>query len=363
MKVAIHKHTLQFKFKAGTSRGYLSDKDSWFVKIYDERDHGHFALGECGPLPGLSPEFNKDYENVLKVVCTDIENKLNAGIDPEELTEYYLPRDYPSIRFGMEIALADLKFSSARKIFDCDFYEWHQGIPINGLIWMGEKSFMMQQIKEKLEAGYNCIKIKVGALNFNDELELIKFIRKQFNENEVTIRLDANGAFSEKDALTKLKRLSEHGIHSIEQPIKQGQYEAMARLCENAPIDIALDEELIGIYNRSNAERMLRNIRPQYIIIKPTLLGGFNMSAMWISTAEKFNIGWWVTSLLESNIGLNAIAQFTSKYNIDKHHGLGTGQLYNNNIASPLKIVNGHLYYETEGAWDFSMLNDTPGKS
>jgi len=357
LKTSIHQHRLNFTFKAGTSRGTLRHKDSWFVKLFDERYPQHFAIGECSPLHGLSPDAHDGFEDALYKTCSIVTDKLNDGVAIEEIMYFYLPNNFPSIRFGLETALLDWKFQNKRKHFDADFSDWHQGIPINGLIWMGSKKFMLQQIDEKINAGYNCIKIKVGALDFKTELSVLKYIRERYDEADITIRLDANGAFKSDEALEKLSKMAAYGIHSIEQPIAPGQWEKMAELCAKSPVPIALDEELIGIYDPIGAERLLREVMPSYIILKPSLVGGFIAADMWIAAAEKFDAGWWVTSMLESNIGLNAIAQYTSLFNIDKHHGLGTGQLYSNNIPSPLHIINGYLFYNAFEPWDFSLLS------
>ena len=353
MKLSIQKYRLDFTFRAGTSRGVMTSKDSWFLKLADEQHPDYFGLGECGPLPGLSPDLAGDLPAQIEQLTTrlDLVDEF-TGDDVRQL----IPPQYPALRFALETALLDLKNGGKRMLFDNAFSRSSGEIPINGLVWMGEKPQMLQRIKNKIEDGFTCIKIKIGAIDFGEELSLLRYIRKEFGPEEITIRLDANGAFSQSEALEFLKRLSEYHIHSIEQPIAQGDWEAMAALCDDPIIPIALDEELIGIHENDEMDRLLETIKPQYIILKPTLVGGLQKSASWISKAKERNIGWWVTSALESNIGLNAIAQFTANYPIEMPQGLGTGQLFHNNIGSPLQITNGYLKYAAEGDWDLSSL-------
>ncbi|MGD1840471.1 MAG: o-succinylbenzoate synthase [Thermonemataceae bacterium] len=259
---------------------------------------------------------------------------------------------FPAIHFALEIAFQDLQQGGKRQLFENDFSNGTAPIPINGLIWMGPKSIMLQQIKEKLAAGDRCIKLKIGAIDFEEELALLKYIRTQFGSEEVIVRVDANGAFKPEEALEKLKRLAELALHSIEQPIATQQWEKMAKLCEQSPLPIALDEELIGVVDR---KALLATIQPQYIILKPSLLGGWAASEAWIALAKKHNIGWWMTSALESNIGLNAIAQFTGNLSLHPtatYQGLGTGQLYHNNIPSPLEVNGGWLHYRSHVNWE-----------
>ena len=265
-------------------------------------------------------------------------------------------RDWSSIRFGVETALLDLKNGGRRKICPGAFYEGKQSIEINGLIWMGDKEAMYSRIEEKLTAGFRCVKLKIGAIDFNSELELLKSIRSRYGKDEIELRVDANGAFLPSEAMFKLDRLSRYDIHSIEQPIRQGQWREMEALCRNTPIPIALDEELIGINDPKLKEQMLDVINPQYIILKPALAGGLSGSAEWIDKAEKRNIGWWITSALESNVGLNAIAQWTAMLQSSIPQGLGTGQLYKNNIISPLVQKGSTIQYDPSLSWDLSSL-------
>ena len=344
MKARHTQINLQFKFPAGTSRGVLLHKPSSFLVL--EQD-GFTGIGECSTIPDLSIDPMEFYEQKLNEVCKWINN----GNDPENIDLSV----FPSIAFGLETALLDLKANGSKKLFPSDFTEGKTGIPINGLVWMGDKEFMQIQITVKIAAGYRCIKLKVGALDFETELEIIAGIRAQFSEKEIEIRLDANGGFSADDALLKLEKLAKYQIHSIEQPIKQGQLYAMADICKHSPIPIVLDEELIGI-KPTDIERVIEKTKPAYIILKPSLLGGFKQSEEWIRMAEKHQVKWWITSALEANIGLNAIAQWTYTLNSELPQGLGTGQLYHNNIPSPLEIRDAKLFYQTKNDWDLSAI-------
>jgi len=345
MKARYINYNLNFKFPAGTSRGVLHSKYSAFLIL---EENGVSGIGECSTIPGLSIDPENGYEQKLTEFC----EALNCNEYPENVDLSL----FPSIAFGLETALLDLKTGGKRQLFDTEFSKGAAGILINGLVWMGDKAFMQKQIREKITAGYRCIKLKVGALDFETELEIITGIREQFSENEIEIRLDANGGFSPADALLKLEKLAKLQIHSIEQPIKQGQLDKMAEICQKSPIPIVLDEELIGIKS-TEKESLIEKIKPAYIILKPSLLGGFKASEEWIQLAERHNVKWWITSALESNIGLNAIAQWTSSLGSELPQGLGTGQLYHNNIPSPLEIRNAMLFYEKEKEWDLSLLN------
>ena len=257
----------------------------------------------------------------------------------------------------METAFKSLSSKDLFEIYPSGFSNGNEHIPINGLVWMGSEAFMKQQISDKLNQGFRCIKMKIGAIDFNTELNLLKSIRKEYSPADIALRVDANGAFNSSEALEKLKRLSEFDLHSIEQPIKQGQWQEMARLCEDTPLPIALDEELIGVFSEKEKLDVLNTISPHYVILKPSLIGGFSASDQWISLAESKDIGWWITSALESNIGLNAIAQYTFAKNSKLPQGLGTGSLFTNNIPSPLKVCKGSLTYNTELRWDLNLLN------
>jgi o-succinylbenzoate synthase len=333
MIASFKKYTLQFKQASGTSRGVYTNRDTWFISLSDGPNSG---IGECAPLPDLSIESLKKMSAKLLQVCEEIDFFSSF---PEDL------RAWPSIQFGLETALLDLKNGGNQILYPSAFTSGEQGIPINGLIWMGTPEFMKQQIRTKLDAGFRCIKMKIGALDFETEFELLKAIRNEFSAEEITLRVDANGAYSYKTALENLKRLADLQLHSIEQPIEAGQWNEMAELCRKSPIPIGLDEELIGISSRTEMQKLVGTIRPAYLILKPSLHGGFAGCEKWIGHAEKYGSGWWITSALESNIGLNAIAQWTFQMNPKGEQGLGTGQLYSNNFDSPLEIIGDHLWF------------------
>lgn len=353
MKIEIIKHTLDFRFAAGTSRGVMSSKDAFFLKLYDQDNPGIFGIGECSPLAGLSPDMNGDLPRALDNCLNSIPGIRN--LHPEDV-EDIIPINYPALRFALETAILDLRNGGMRMFFENDFTKSKIGIPINGLVWMGNKELMLSRLESKIDEGFDCIKIKVGAINFDDELALIKNIRDRFSSDQITIRLDANGAFHPDEAIGILDKYSKYNIHSVEQPIMAGEWKAMERICSQSPIPIALDEELIGVNGNKNKIQLLERIKPAYIILKPTLLGGLQQSKEWIGLASERSVGWWVTSALESNIGLNAIAQFTANYDIDMPQGLGTGKLFHNNIPSPLCITDGYLHYNQKDKWDFSLL-------
>ncbi|RDK87240.1 o-succinylbenzoate synthase [Marinirhabdus gelatinilytica] len=347
MKATWKKNTLQFKRPAGTSRGTLKTKDTWYLKIESGDSWG---VGECGMFRGLSVDDRPDFEEKLQWTCNHIQLGESQLLD--ELT------GFPAIQIGVETAFHSLRAKDAFQIFPSGFVSGKQPITINGLVWMGDKAFMKQQISEKLKQGFNCIKMKIGAIAFETELALLKSIRSEFSPSEIELRVDANGAFAASEALEKLKILSDLQLHSIEQPIKQGQWQEMAHLCDATPLPIALDEELIGIVTSADKEKLLQTIQPQYIILKPTLVGGFGGSDTWIQFTEKHHIGWWITSALESNVGLNAIAQYTAIKNNTMPQGLGTGSLFTNNIASPLQVTDGKLHYNKNKNWDTSHLKE-----
>ena len=345
MKASYKKHILNFKRPSGTSRGVLNNKETYFLILKTEEG---FGVGECGLLRGLSIDDRPDYEEELAGVCENLE----LGVSEADL--YEALEEFPSIQFGVETAFKSLHSDNPFKLFPSEFTRGKAAIPINGLVWMGDKVFMKQQISEKLKEGFTCIKMKIGAIDFKTEIELLKSIRTEFSASEVELRVDANGAFSPKEALEKLKVLSDLQLHSIEQPIKQGQWQEMARLCEETPLPIALDEELIGIFSEDEKNKLLETVKPQFIILKPSLVGGFRGSDTWIKLAEKHNAGWWITSALESNVGLNAISQYTFTKNSKLPQGLGTGSLYTNNVESPLKVSRGELKYNPNKVWNFN---------
>ncbi|MEX2592500.1 MAG: o-succinylbenzoate synthase [Anditalea sp.] len=353
IKVDAIKYPLDFKFDAGTSRGVLKRKDSYLIRVRSHAFPGLCGYGEAGPLPHLSVDDIPSLEEVLKQFCKEITKVSIPSKEGEilDLLKGFIPDEFPSIRFAMEVAILDLINGGQRRILKNSFYDQHTPMSINGLIWMGDREFMLQQIEKKLDEGYNCIKMKIGSIDFEQECELLAFIRHRFSADQIILRVDANGAFSEEEALSKLQRLSEFELHSIEQPIRSGQWQTMGTLCQESPIPIALDEELIGVHSLEDKADLLNKIRPQYLILKPTLVGGILSTREWISLAGQRGIGWWMTSALESNIGLNAIAQLTASYDPQLPQGLGTGQLYHNNIDSPLKVHKGKIYYDKDINW------------
>ena len=342
MKATYHKYILDFKRPSGTSRGVMTEKETWFIVL--EQD-GKKGIGECGILRGLSIDDRPDYEEKLQWTCDNIQ------LEKDQLWEALL--EFPSIQFGVEMAFQSLVSESPFLLFPSDFTNGAKSILINGLVWMGEEAFMKQQIEEKLAQGFTCIKLKIGAIDFDKELQLLRFIREHFTPEQVEIRVDANGAFNEISALDKLTQLSEFKLHSIEQPIQKNNTDSMAELCKITPFPIALDEELIGVFSLAEKEQLLLKIKPQYIILKPSFIGGFRGTQEWISLAKKHKIGWWVTSALESNIGLNAIAQWTFLQHNLMPQGLGTGALFTNNFDCPLQVLQGQLWYKKELDWAF----------
>ncbi len=330
------RYVLNFKKPGGTSRGVLTQKESWLIELTREGTHSKTAIGECGILRGLSADDRPNYEEKLKEVCQRVNEPF------EDLYEEL--REWPSIQFGLEMAFKELENSKEHIYFESDFTRGVASLPINGLVWMGDKATMLSQISEKIAAGFSCIKMKIGAIDFEEELACLAHIRSRYSKDEIEIRVDANGAFSPAEALSKLEKLAAFDLHSIEQPIAVKQPEAMRSLCEKSPIDIALDEELIGVFQKEHKAQLLDAIRPPFIILKPSFIGGFKGTLEWIEAAEKRNIGWWITSALESNIGLNAIAQFTATLQPEIPQGLGTGGLFTNNIERNLAIKNGRLW-------------------
>ncbi len=338
-----HKHILEFKRPSGTSRGILKTKETWFVIIENQ---GNYGVGECGILRTLSVDDVPEYEKILKWTCDNI----HLGL-PKLLNQLIA---FPSIQFGLEQAFLSLQQSNLFELFPSQFTQGTDTIPINGLVWMGDKRFMKTQIQEKIEHGFSCIKMKIGAIDFETELRLLKSIRKEYSKRDIELRVDANGAFSTESALEKLHILSEFELHSIEQPIKPGQINEMAELCAKSPLAIALDEELIGVFPVTDKEKLIQTIQPQYIILKPSLVGGFKGSEEWMFAADAQNVKYWITSALESNVGLNAISQWTYTLNSKLPQGLGTGSLYTNNIDSPLEVENGALQYNKNLSWNFN---------
>ena len=334
MKYRIEERVLHFKQPAGTSRGVYTERKIWLIHLSDGQ---HEGVGECAPLPDLSCDTGPDYATILNKICADFCQR--GEIDYEAL------RPFPSMLFGLETALLNLERGD--RLFDTAFSRGEVGIPINGLVWMGSYEEMLQRMEQKLEQGFRCVKLKIGAIDFDQELDLVKRIRERFSFHDVELRLDANGAFPFEEALYKLELLSQYAIHSIEQPIKAGQWAYMAELCRESPLPIALDEELIGVNDPEMKRHMLNVIKPRYIILKPSLHGGMQGCREWIEAAKEQGIGSWITSALESNIGLNAIAQFAADVYGDAirmPQGLGTGQLFTDNIDMGLEIRGDKLW-------------------
>ena len=341
MKAWYKKYELHFKRPATTSRGTYKTRTVWFLML---EENGKTGVGECAPLPGLSSETPDQAEQLLHEICADP----RKFIQHPELTQ-----NSSSVRFALETALQDLRNGAKQQLFPSPFSEGKAGIPINGLIWMGDAEFMHQQIQEKIGAGFRCIKLKIGSLDFDKELKMLESIREKYDAAQITLRVDANGAFSPDEALEKLHRQAPFELHSIEQPIAAGQWEKMAAVCKKSPVPVALDEELIGIHSRQEKEKLLETIRPQFLVLKPSLHGGFSGCNEWIKLAEERSVGWWVTSYLESNIGLNAIAQWTFHKNAKGWQGLGTGSLFTDNIPSPLEIRGEKLWFHPEKKFQF----------
>lgn len=331
--------TLNFKKPVRTSRGVIEQKPGYLLSVSDTDHLSVTGSGECSLLSGLSYDDKEEYTDILNWLCRSINRPYGSLMD--ELIEW------PSIKFALECAMLDLVRGGKGLLFESRFTKGLKPIPINGLIWMGDYDFMLKQVDEKIADGYKVIKLKIGGIDFNKELSLLKHIRDHFDESQITIRLDANGAFACNEALKKLDKLAKFGIHSIEQPIKPGNPATMKDICINTPIPVALDEELIGHHRFVEREALINMINPQYIILKPSLLGGFESCNEWIKICKSYDTGFWVTSALESNIGLNAIAQYTSTLDIkDMAQGLGTGSLFVNNFETHLYIEKGKLWFK-----------------
>ncbi|MCR5183242.1 MAG: o-succinylbenzoate synthase [Opitutales bacterium] len=335
-EISLTPKTLHFKQPAGTSRGIYTERRVWYLEIRDEA--GNIGVGECAPLPGLSCDYDfivgHDNEYLLKLIRQA--NFIGGNL-----------LSFPSLRFALETAVRHLQSGGNATLgFDTDFSRGNAGIVTNGLIWMGDFETMKKRIREKIDAGFHCLKLKIGALDFERELELIRDIRREFAAGTLTLRVDANGAFAPQDALQKLERLAKYDLHSIEQPIRAGQYEAMAELCAKSPVPVALDEELIGINMPVKKRRLVEALKPQFLVLKPSLHGGMAGCEQWAQFAQKNNAGWWVTSALESNVGLNAIAQWAASLDNPLPQGLGLGNLFSDNTPSRLQIRGERLYFE-----------------
>ncbi len=347
MIAKVFPYKLNFIKPGGTSRGVLHQKETFFIKLWSPENPEIFGIGEAALFRGLSADDFPNYAEKLTEICENINDYL-----PHNL---HLLKHYPSIVFGLETAYTDWLFGGNRIIFDNQFSKGKNGIRINGLIWMGQIDDMLQQVENKLENGFSCLKLKIGAIHFEQEISLLETIRKRFSPESLEIRVDANGAFDFKDALSKLERLSALSLHSIEQPIAAGNAGQMAEICKKSPLPVALDEELIGILDSDKKLEMLKLINPRFIILKPSLIGGFLSTKEWIDLAGSLHLDWWITSALESNIGLNAIAQFTAQFPLSMPQGLGTGMVFSNNIESPLELRGENLFYG-KAQWNLTQI-------
>jgi O-succinylbenzoate synthase len=351
LTLSYQRRALRFNFPARTSRGALTEHVAYYLELRDARQSGQVGWGEAAPLAGLSPDYGPGFETEVQQLCQKV-NKMHYAfledINPAEL----VPLALPALRFALETAVLDLASGGRHQLYPNAFSQGQASLPINGLVWMGDAPFMRAQIRQKLAAGYSCLKLKIGSLDFETELALLTEIRAEAGPAQLTLRVDANGAFSPAEALDKLAQLARFDIHSIEQPIAAGQWAALADVCRHSPVPVALDEELIGLIDPAQQLALLAAVRPAYLIFKPTLLGGHAATRHWITLAETHSLGWWITSALESNIGLNAVAQLTGEYDVAGFaQGLGTGQLYHNNVAAPLRIEAGQLHYDPAGHW------------
>lgn len=352
LRLSFSQRALRFNFPARTSRGALAEHVAWYLHLHDEAHPGVVGVGEAAPLAGLSPDYRPDFPALVAGLC----HRFNAGAlaaFPAADAPAFVGPGLPALTFALETAALDLAGGGRRQLYANAFSQGGTALPINGLVWMGDAAFMREQIQQKLAAGYSCLKLKIGGLDFATELALLAEIRAVAGPERLTLRVDANGAFSPAEAPARLTQLAAFHIHSIEQPIAAGQPAALAALCRTSPLPIALDEELIGVTDPARQAALLDEIRPAYVVLKPTLLGGHAATRHWIALAEARGIGWWITSALESNVGLNAVAQLTGEYDVRGFpQGLGTGQLYHNNVAAPLHIAHGALRYDPAGAWE-----------
>jgi o-succinylbenzoate synthase len=340
--------TLEPRFELGTSKGPIRSRTVWYLLAWERARPEVIGIGEAALFPGHSREFPADVRTRLVELCADTSDWVARSA-----TDLV---DVPSVRFAVEQCLRDLEAGGTKTLFPSEFTLGRRSIPINGLVWMGDRRTMERRIREQLEAGYTTVKMKIGAISIADELALLKAVRKEFGADDITLRVDANGAFGHEEAREVLGRLADLEVHSIEQPIAAGRYELMAELCEGSPVPIALDEDLIGLNRPELKADLLDHVRPRYVVIKPSLVGGWSATREWIDLATARGIGWWITSALESSIGLNAIAQFTALLEPDMAQGLGTGQVYANNVPSPLLAGQGALRYRPEVEWDLSSI-------
>ncbi|MDE6258693.1 MAG: o-succinylbenzoate synthase [Muribaculaceae bacterium] len=346
MKLQFAPYVLKFKAPAGTSRGVMNEKLTAFLRIFDENDPEHYGIGEAAIFPGLSPEADERYFYKMVELVTNV--KLGM---PTDLSHF------PSIQAGFEQALMDFSSGCKGIYFDSPFVKGEEAIDINGLVWMGNYDEMLERLENKIREGFRCIKIKIGAIEWDKEKDLISRVRSQFSRDVVEIRVDANGGFNAENVMPVLTQLAELDVHSIEQPVKAGNTELLAQLCKTSPIPIALDEELIGKFSPEEKQKLLLEVKPQFIVLKPSLVGGFSGSSEWISLANENGVGWWVTSALESNIGLNAISQWVATLGSKLTQGLGTGGLFTNNFTSPIELKGDRLIYNPSVSLDRSQID------
>ncbi|QKG55667.1 o-succinylbenzoate synthase [Hymenobacter sp. BRD128] len=352
LTLTYQRRVLRFNFPARTSRGALTEHVAYYLGLNDAADPARVGWGEAAPLAGLSPDYGPDFEATVQAFCQQFNRARYHSLAAAEAAAL-VPASLPALRFALETAVLDWSSGGRHQLYANAFSLGQAGLPINGLVWMGDAAFMREQIRQKLAAGYACLKVKIGSLDWATELALLAEIRAEASPAQLVLRVDANGAFAPAEALARLMQLASFGIHSIEQPIAAGQWAALAQLGRESPVPIALDEELIGLTDPSQQEALLDAVRPPYLVLKPTLLGGHAATRRWIALAEARGTAWWITSALESNIGLNAVAQLTGEYAVgDFAQGLGTGQLYANNLAAPLSIRAGALHYSPAGRWE-----------
>ena len=346
------RRALRFNFPARTSRGALAEHEAWYLHLAHADNPTTVGLGEAAPLAGLSPDYGPGFAGAVAGLCERLNQARLSSLALAEVPALVGP-GLPALTFALETAVLDLANGGQRRVYHNAFSLGQQALPINGLVWMGDAGFMREQIQQKLAAGYTCLKLKIGSLDFATELAILAEIRAVADAGQLTLRVDANGAFAPAEAAPKLAQLATYGLHSIEQPLAAGQGPALAALCRTSPLPIALDEELIGVSDPARQAALLDEIRPAYIVLKPTLLGGHAATRRWIALAEARGIGWWITSALESNVGLNAVAQLTGEFDVQGFpQGLGTGQLYHNNVTAPLHVGHGALRYDPAGTWE-----------
>ena len=352
LSLSFSRRALRFNFPARTSRGALTEHVAWYLYLADSTLPAVVGLGEAAPLAGLSPDYEPEFPAAVARLCARFNAAKFTAFAAAQAPEF-VGAEYPSLVFALETAALDLAGGGKRQLYANSFSRGAATLPINGLVWMGDATYMREQIQQKLEAGYSCLKLKIGSLDFATELAMLAEIRAVAGPDRLTLRVDANGAFAPADAPVQLAQLAAFHLHSIEQPIAASQWPAMAELCRISPVPIALDEELIGVTAPSRQAALLDEIAPAYIVLKPTLLGGHAATRQWIALAQARSIGWWITSALESNVGLNAVAQLTGEYDVQGFaQGLGTGQLYHNNVAAPLHTGSGTLHYDPAGRWE-----------